>query len=244
MFCRNCGNSLKEGTNFCPNCGSSVRDLPDKGELKSTTKGDIEVSAKNIQDPLVVKMEQQSVVNPNINQNVRNVKKNSFPKWGIALIVCCVCVILAFLGGILGLVFGFLGKYKTMEYIELGNDEIPTIYKIIGEKKVCSVNSKTSGDYSYEVLSYCEDEITTSEMNRYAEYLQTIGYLVVDSNVLGKYSVDSGYAVFIEINGSDELGYVITYSREVYQGTSDNSDDFEWYTNPSDEGQYVSIRYA
>lgn len=97
---------------------------------------------------------------------------------------------------------------STAEEIEVNEDKIPSIYSVIGEKKIVGTNSEVENKVRITTLTYKAGSISEKEMKEYIDYLREKEKYVytLDSKEssdgtmiqLGKASVSSGDIVLID----------------------------------------------
>lgn len=104
--------------------------------------------------------------------------------------VIVTIIILLFVGIIVGavvFVFGLINGLQTEEEYTVGQHSVPSIYSVIGERKVASFSSKSeNGDeiktYNYDYTSYSHDKMI-AEIDEYAKYLSdNEGFLIERSD--------------------------------------------------------------
>ena len=109
-------------------------------------------------------------------------------------------------------------KYKNVEYFKMGNDQIPSIYKVIGERKLYYY--KSSNDTIN--LKYKNIENVTSDLNNYIDiltneynyvYTSPIDFSTNEGKIqISTNSVDNNKIIIIDIKYS--IGnYEITITK-------------------------------
>lgn len=98
---------------------------------------------------------------------------------------------------------------NTAENIEVNDDKIPSIYSVIGEKKIVRTNSEVENKVRKTTLTYKAGSISEKEMQEYIDYLrETENYVyTLDTKQsaegtmlqLGKESVTSGKIVLVDV---------------------------------------------
>lgn len=98
---------------------------------------------------------------------------------------------------------------STAENIEINDDKVPSIYSVIGEKKIVGTNSEVENKVRKTTLTYKAGSISEKEMQEYIDYLrETENYVyTLDTKQstegtmlqLGKESVTSGKIVLVDV---------------------------------------------
>lgn len=108
-----------------------------------------------------------------------------------------------------GLVFLLVGcASNTAENIEVNDDKIPSVYSVIGEKKIVGTNSEVKNKVRMTTLTYKAGSISEKELQKYIECLrEKEGYVyTLDSKQseegtliqLGKESKTKGNIVLVD----------------------------------------------
>lgn len=111
------------------------------------------------------------------------------------------------------------------DFFKVGEDQIPTLYTVAGNKKVVSTNSGFENGNSYKVVSYAD--VTPEEMQLYIDALEGIGYAQVQETevseagvqtlTLGNNSVTDGKIILVRIQLNPEGETIVQYN--VNDGT-------------------------
>ena len=88
--------------------------------------------------------------------------------------------------------------YTNEEYIELNGENIPSVYKIIGEKEVIETSNGTDNTGDYIEITY--NDLDVLEVANYFTYFKNNNYVLISS--------DESNAVIA--NESNEQGKIIT----------------------------------
>ncbi|MDA9471220.1 hypothetical protein [Enterococcus sp. 5H] len=98
---------------------------------------------------------------------------------------------------------------STAENIEINDDKVPSIYSVIGEKKIVGTNSEVENKVRKTTLTYKAGSISEKEMQEYIDYLrETENYVyTLDTKQstegtmlqLGKESVTSGKIILVDV---------------------------------------------
>lgn len=209
MFCENCGRKSKPDEKFCADCGTLLRN-----NMGSVNVGPIPV--------------QNQVVN----------KKK--PKTGLILgiVFGCIALFVALVVGIIAIAFSFVSNYETKDYIELGNDKIPTIYSAVGQKDIMSINKSLKEDNYTTTLVYYADDFMAEDLDAYAEVLVAEDFFEAkdETNIFMyvRESSDKGKVVFVYANydyANDTL--VLTFMKK--------SGDIDDYVLSNSNGDTIRV---
>jgi len=127
---------------------------------------------------------------------------------------------LLIIGGVITLVFS---NQQTRTEITFGGDTIPTVYTIVGERKVSGVESgvNRSGGVTTRTttLSYQAGVISEDDLELYiGTLIEKNDFLITrafngSSMQIGKESVDSGKILVVEVNFNALGSTVFTYTK-------------------------------
>lgn len=96
--------------------------------------------------------------------------------------------------------------YSTLDYIELNGENIPSIYKIIGDKKIIKTDKGIDSKGNYIELIY--KELTLKEVTDYLAEFKNYNYILIDSNknsaVIANESKDNNKIITITVNYSKD----------------------------------------
>lgn len=92
--------------------------------------------------------------------------------------------------------------YSKQEYIELNNENIPSIYKIIGNKEIIKTDTGIDSKGNYIELIY--KNLTLDELTKYLGEFKEYNYVLINS--------DEESAVIVA--SSKEAGKIITISAD------------------------------
>ena len=108
---------------------------------------------------------------------------------------------------------------------KVGNDTVPSLYSVVGERKLNGQESGTDNGVTSLKLTYKGGDVTKDDIVKYAQTLQAQGYSVTSGAdttkdsfdlQLGKQSVDAGSVLLMEI--SYEFGNNAEITYRVGQG--------------------------
>lgn len=97
---------------------------------------------------------------------------------------------------------------STAAEIEINEDKIPSIYSVIGEKKIVGTSSEIKNKVRSTTLTYKAGSISEKEIQKYVDHLQEEEYIhTLDSKQtsdgtliqLGKDSVTTGDIVLVDL---------------------------------------------
>jgi hypothetical protein len=115
---------------------------------------------------------------------------------------------------------GVLSNAAELEQYEIGEDVIPSINSIVGEREVTGVESSTDNGVKVKQYTYASTSVF-DDLLQFVTRLREEGWLVtqdIDLEVvpgageLGKNSVDEGQIVLVDFS-YDESGYTIKISK-------------------------------
>lgn len=111
------------------------------------------------------------------------------------------------------------------ETVKVSNDTIPTLYSVVGERKINGTEVGIQNGVSYTSLTYTSGDVTTDDIENYVEALRETGYLVLEdvdiSTVpftihMGKESSEGGKIILVDITAS--LGNHAEINYQVGKG--------------------------
>lgn len=118
---------------------------------------------------------------------------------------------------VLSVAFLVINKAKTAGYVEFGEDKVPTIYYVLGEKKLNNISTEVENGIASKSYTYSATELSTLELNNYIEELSNQGYLITlnnnDNHVqMATESIDSGNIIIVDITQKTSE-VIIVYSK-------------------------------
>jgi len=143
--------------------------------------------------------------------------KNKNRKIIILVILGIFLMIISTVFGVISIV-NYFSKMSKIEYIELGNDKIPTIYVYDNLIKIDEYNKDiTSSEYEIEI-TYYDNLYTSGILDKYIFSLEKLGFKQIDTKynnqVLVKESIDKGNVIIISIDKDDYYDeFDITYRK-------------------------------
>ena len=113
-------------------------------------------------------------------------------------------VLLVLFVAIVGIAIVAVNSQTTKTEVTLGDDSIPTLYTVVGERKVIKTGAGISNGVSYEQLIYDDDVVSNDDISKYISSLkEDEGFLVTENKStllqLAKESVDDGKLVLVNI---------------------------------------------
>ena len=118
---------------------------------------------------------------------------------------------------LLGVAFFAVNGQTTKKEITFGDEDIPTIYAVVGERKVISVGSGITDKFSYTKVTYDEDVISNDDVAEYVSHLKDEEDFVVTENEsnllqLAKESEEEGELLLVNIMKEND-STVIEYRK-------------------------------
>lgn len=119
---------------------------------------------------------------------------------------------------------------STAAVVEIGEDQVDTIYSVVGEKKITGTSSSADQSKKVKELTYASGAISQDEMQQYITALEQQGFAQITETVtqetaqalaLATESVTPGYLVVLNIYFDPQGSSVLTYT--VAEGTLDRS---------------------
>lgn len=217
MKCRHCGNKVLGEAKYCTLCGNPV-DGSKTIVTRTVVENPIEEMSKEKEQG------RKLYYDNNTRRYGGSVGNNTTSKGGIGcLIVFLIVFFLPFIGVFVG-VFSFFDSFQSEEYVEFGEDMIPTIYEVLGNKSsICSYSSTSYDMEEKLIVEYCEDEVSLEDYNEYVNYLiDSEDFYDVEAHgvrILRKDSLDDNLEIVININYDTNT---ITYEKRYV------SDDYEY----------------
>ena len=254
-FCSNCGTGLDEATKFCMNCGTPAP----QPAASVPAQPEAPPPAPEPAPPPFPQPEQQPIYQGQLPQQpaaqpLPQYPQQPFPqqpypqpqqpypaapppkkKSKLPLVLAIVAVVV--IGGIAAIVAGIVGavnKAANADYYVLGNDQIPSVKYVLGEKrKITSASTSINNGVTMKEYQYSAPGVDQAlEMSQYLTYLRGEGFLLLtdaDFTVpeawckVGRNSVDSGYEIIVQID-YNTAGYIITLVKEEGEITPATAD--------------------
>lgn len=130
-------------------------------------------------------------------------------------VVLILVVIVAILLGVILLTLS--GQTKNKE-IKFGDDLIPTLYSVVGERKIVGTSVGTEGNTQYKEYTYEEDVVSINDIEEYVKELQEEDFVVIEASSdvisIAIESKDDGKIVIATIDYSDS-SVVVKYQKTV-----------------------------
>lgn len=169
----------------------------------------------------------ENVSNPSItNQNRPKNKSNTL---AIVLAITIPLTLITIFGVFVFFLFvvveGVTSELQMMSTVDLGNEVVPTLKDVLGEKEICSYSATTGtsvyGSTYYGEYEYCDSTLTKEEYDKYFDYLiEEEDFTEGDGRfyrMVTREATDKGMIVEIEINLDTDT---IFYMKKV--GTIDD----------------------
>ena len=159
------------------------------------------------------------------NKNIKKSKKKKKKTiWVIILIFLGIFLTIGSTIFFVVSLVNYINKMEKLQYIELDNDKVPTMY-VSNNNILIDSYSKDKEDDEIEVeIEYYDNLYEYDMIDAYIELLENDGFTCVDINdndwYLVKESVDKGYVILVNIyenyyyNSDNELYFTIVYEKE------------------------------
>jgi len=108
---------------------------------------------------------------------------------------------------------------QTNETINLGNDSIPTIYAIVGERSIIGISREWSNDERVVTITYASGAVSAEDIETYVEALLSRYHFVTLENLgfgivtLGTRSVNQNRILLVDIRFSSHGETIIMYTK-------------------------------
>lgn len=117
----------------------------------------------------------------------------------IIIVVSYFAVVLSFVGIIFGILYFSFSKIQNADVYTMGEDKIPSIKTVIGERKVKNISTTKNIGMTTKIYSFLS-ESTESDMYEYTKYLvEQLDYVITE---LGQQEEKTAYAKNSLENGS------------------------------------------
>ena len=206
-FCPNCGTGLDEAAKFCMGCGTSVAAAAPAPE-----------SAPYPQQPIPQPYPQYP------QQPYAPAEPPKKKRKGLKIFLGILGGLVALIAVIIVTASAATGSAAKKDYYELGNDKVPSVKLVLGEKrKITNVSSSITNGQIFKGYQYAVSTGQAAEMQAYAAYLlgEDDFYILPDEDedafaILGRNSVDEGQCITMVIL-CDDTGYAITIVKDAGQ---------------------------
>ena len=143
-------------------------------------------------------------MNGNVCENCGNNKQFNFNKFikkedNKSVIIIFASVIIFFF--ILGYSFRYLKDLETKDVIKIGNEKIPSVYKVIGKKNIVNVISSSTNYFIY----YNTFDFTDDDLYNYVQSLLDINFVEseVDEGMQFVKEIGNNKVLIVEIKSQD-----------------------------------------
>ena len=143
-------------------------------------------------------------MNGNVCENCGNNKQINFNKFikkddNKSVIIIFASVIIFFF--ILGYSFRYLKDLETKDIIKIGNEKIPSVYKVIGKKNIVNVISSSTNYFIY----YNTFDFTDDDLYNYVQSLLDINFVEseVDDGMQFVKEIGNNKVLIVEIKSQD-----------------------------------------
>ena len=100
---------------------------------------------------------------------------------------------------------------SKQESLSLRDNEIPTLYSVVGEREIVGTDTEVTNDTQITTLTYQKNSVSQADVDAYVAKLKEDGFEEISSMVLSKASQKEGEQVTITIaldeNGSTTIQY-------------------------------------
>ena len=143
-------------------------------------------------------------MNGNVCENCGNNKQFNFNKFikkedNKSVIIIFASIIIFFF--ILGYSFRYLKDLETKDVIKIGNEKIPSVYKVIGKKNIVNVISSSTNYFIY----YNTFDFTDDDLYNYVQSLLDINFVEseVDDGMQFVKEIGNNKVLIVEIKSQD-----------------------------------------
>ena len=143
-------------------------------------------------------------MNGNVCENCGNNKQFNFNKFikkedNKSVIIIFASIIIFFF--ILGYSFRYLKDLETKDIIKIGNEKIPSVYKVIGKKNIVNVISSSTNYFIY----YNTFDFTDDDLYNYVQSLLDINFVEseVDEGMQFVKEIGNNKVLIVEIKSQD-----------------------------------------
>ena len=143
-------------------------------------------------------------MNGNVCENCGNNKQFNFNKFikkedNKSVIIFFASIIIFFF--ILGYSFRYLKDLETKDVIKIGNEKIPSVYKVIGKKNIVNVISSSANYFIY----YNTFDFTDDDLYNYVQSLLDINFVEseVDEGMQFVKEIGNNKVLIVEIKSQD-----------------------------------------
>lgn len=100
---------------------------------------------------------------------------------------------------------------SKQESLSLRDNEIPTLYSVVGEREIVGTDTEVTNDTQITTLTYQKNSVSQADVDAYVAKLKEDGFEEISSMVLSKASQKEGEQITITIaldeNGSTTIQY-------------------------------------
>lgn len=224
MKCKHCGNSITGDVNFCTSCGKPV-DMKENVDLvQNVDKKENVAPEENGRKLYYDTTSSEDIGTINAIGNDYSGSKIDGLFGLFAIIFATIVSVLMLVTLISG--FSMDSLFRNKKVIELGTDEITTIYGAIDKgKKICSYSISGSGTKEKVKLGYCDNHLVQADYDKYVDYLvNEEGFEEVSvsgKKKVRKYFNDYSYEIVVTI---DSNASTIIYDRNDLSSDYENND--------------------
>lgn len=155
--------------------------------------------------------------NQGININIKKPKKKNTTRIILTIFFSILALMVVSFVIVFTLVLGWFNKIGKREYITLSDDQVISLYNVIGEDNIYSYNTKYEDGKTVKTISYSYDDVDSSEIDIYRKALVNDGFYTVYDSIGYSYIKESNednhvIIVTITLSGSDNC-YIFEYTK-------------------------------
>lgn len=192
MKCPNCGNEILGDSNHCSSCGKQVNNIPSNIDIINRSKNKIDAFENKV--------------------NSQN-KNTSFRKFFLRMLFVII-IFISLYNFILIISQNYISADFRKEFINIGEDKIPSAYPMFGKVKICGV-SFNEGYQTGMSFKFCDSEVSQEMLDDYLDFLIEEGYEVIESEYsrsVYKYANDENFILVVSVDYTDSF---LNYERRV-----------------------------
>jgi hypothetical protein len=193
MKCRHCGNKVLGEAKYCTLCGNLV-----SGGKKIVKRTEVE-------NPIDENKRQSSkklYYDNSTNKYSGSVGSNNKNGIGCLVFLVLIAIFPFFIVGMS--IFSIFDSFQADDYITVGNEDIPSLYSVVGEVEICSYSSEQSTGESFVSIEYCDSGLDVLDVDSYVDYLiENENFQIANdynSTILVRDAFDYGYQIVVKID--------------------------------------------
>lgn len=198
MKCRHCGNKVLGDAKYCTLCGNLV-----DGGKTVVTRTEVENPLESNKKDSSRKLYYDNNTYKNKGRGVGSSKTNNS-----GCLIAFLIILFLPLGAFFTILFSFFGVLESSEFIEIGDEEIASLYYLYDDVNTCSYSSQSGYDEESISIKYCGDDLKDSYFEEYVYYLvEEEDFKIYDdygSVVLIREAEESGYQIVVTVSSSTD----------------------------------------